>query len=555
MTVKAFRVENFMAFEDTDWIELTPICLLFGRNSSGKSAIIRALRFLKQSLRSHDGSLIFTDEYGVDLGYYRRAIHQQDLERNLAFSFRCSLEDTLDPLYEQVNLMRFGLDLPPVPAREFPNWVEIRMEYVSRDEGFKTWLSAFTISAPWGENTVHEKMTIAFDAYYSPERVQSGGEEWIFVSDLFSGHETDDDSAWLGINVEPLMGFLPALIVPPTRIFQESKSLQDLKLMQALLKELREDIASFLESIEYLGPIRPAPRRVYALDPTEQEHWRRQGWGAFLRLISGDIDELSRDQINEWMRDLKLGTLAQSFTSGRPSGDWAVVGDIEIDESEFLTVNLVDIGYGAAQVLPVIVESVLAQRDVLVIIEQPELHLHPSAQAELADLFIEAATRVRRFKDQKEAERNERLGKGERDPGLLTEEELRARRAKFLIETHSEHLLLRFQRRIMETLYERKLELSGAPKSSRDSISSDQGYPLDRKELLICFVVRSDGKSQIEFVRTDQTADFVSEDASESVPPSQLFLDFFEQDYVEVKEFSRIKAKLLRLENDELRDD
>lgn len=46
MSVKAIRLENFMAFSDTGWIELRPITLLFGRNSSGKSAIIRALRLL-----------------------------------------------------------------------------------------------------------------------------------------------------------------------------------------------------------------------------------------------------------------------------------------------------------------------------------------------------------------------------------------------------------------------------------------------------------------------------------------------------------------------------
>ena len=47
MTVQAIRLLNFMAFEDTGWIELRPITLLFGKNSSGKTAIIRALLLLK----------------------------------------------------------------------------------------------------------------------------------------------------------------------------------------------------------------------------------------------------------------------------------------------------------------------------------------------------------------------------------------------------------------------------------------------------------------------------------------------------------------------------
>ncbi len=58
MTVEAFRIQNFMGFEDSGWIELRPITLLFGRNSSGKSAILRALLLLRQSLSSQTEDLL-----------------------------------------------------------------------------------------------------------------------------------------------------------------------------------------------------------------------------------------------------------------------------------------------------------------------------------------------------------------------------------------------------------------------------------------------------------------------------------------------------------------
>lgn len=76
MTVKAIRLENFMAFADTGWIELRPITLLFGRNSSGKSTIIRALRLLRQSLNTPSGRpLRFVDNNGVDVGSYQQIVH------------------------------------------------------------------------------------------------------------------------------------------------------------------------------------------------------------------------------------------------------------------------------------------------------------------------------------------------------------------------------------------------------------------------------------------------------------------------------------------------
>jgi predicted ATPase len=86
-------------------------------------------------------------------------------------------------------------------------------------------------------------------------------------------------------------------------------------------------------------------------------------------------------------------------------------------------VDLTDVGFGISQVLPVVVESFYVPRHSTVIIEQPELHLHPRVQSELADLFV-AAIHAR--------ENNE------------------DRCIQFIIESHSEHFLQRLQRRVAE---------------------------------------------------------------------------------------------------------
>ncbi|MCL4519482.1 MAG: AAA family ATPase, partial [Thaumarchaeota archaeon] len=83
-----------------------------------------------------------------------------------------------------------------------------------------------------------------------------------------------------------------------------------------------------------------------------------------------------------------------------------------------VTVTHRDVGIGVSQVLPVLVYS-YANRNKLIAIEQPEIHIHPKLQADLADVFIESA-----------------LGE---------------RKNTFLLETHSEHLILRLLRRIRET--------------------------------------------------------------------------------------------------------
>ncbi len=89
-----------------------------------------------------------------------------------------------------------------------------------------------------------------------------------------------------------------------------------------------------------------------------------------------------------------------------------------LDKRSNIKVSLRDVGVGISQVLPVLVNAYSSDSDI-VVIEQPEIHLHPKLQSELADVFIETA---------------------------LGEE-----KKTFLIETHSEHLLLRIMRRIRET--------------------------------------------------------------------------------------------------------
>jgi hypothetical protein len=88
------------------------------------------------------------------------------------------------------------------------------------------------------------------------------------------------------------------------------------------------------------------------------------------------------------------------------------------DPKRDVWVALQDVGVGTSQVLPIILES-LAQTNKLIAIEQPELHLHPALQAELGDVFIESA-----------------LGENKNT---------------FLLETHSEHLLLRIMKRMRQT--------------------------------------------------------------------------------------------------------
>ena len=113
-------------------------------------------------------------------------------------------------------------------------------------------------------------------------------------------------------------------------------------------------------------------------------------------------------------------------------------------EPNGIEVSSVDVGVGLSQVIPVVVAA-LYQKTGIVAIEQPELHIHPALQLTLGDLFIS---------------------------------QIQDRNLMFLIETHSEHLMLRLQRRIRET-HENELP-PGAPALHPEQLAVHYVEPDDK---------------------------------------------------------------------------
>lgn len=126
-------------------------------------------------------------------------------------------------------------------------------------------------------------------------------------------------------------------------------------------------------------------------------------------------------------------------------------------------VSLQDVGVGTSQSLPVILEA-YGQSNQLIAIEQPELHLHPRLQAELGDVFIESA-----------------LGENKNT---------------FLLETHSEHLILRILRRIRET--------------SRGKLR-DGGIPIRPEDVAILFVEPGESGSVVREIEIDDQGRILSD--------------------------------------------
>ncbi len=166
------------------------------------------------------------------------------------------------------------------------------------------------------------------------------------------------------------------------------------------------------QSINYVSPLRAHPKRYYFLDKAKTN--------IFLDTLDGEAiaeilkeDSKLKSNVNLWLKKFNLHVDVGQLKD--------IIHSIVVKQNS-LELDLTDVGFGVSQVLPVIIQGFLSKENSITLIEQPEIHLHPTMQADLSDLFIDIA-----------------LPKTKKTP------------YKYLVvETHSEYLLKRLRRRISE---------------------------------------------------------------------------------------------------------
>ncbi|MYK94023.1 DUF3696 domain-containing protein, partial [Candidatus Poribacteria bacterium] len=213
-----------------------------------------------------------------------------------------------------------------------------------------------------------------------------------------------------------------SILIHIQNCYGQSSKESDISKILTLFSSAFEELFSH---VYYLGPVRARPRRHYHWDGSHPEDIGRWGYKAIDALLSARVNKLTIQreeqvvpvevQISEWLREMDL---AHSFSLERTDTRGGKNYDVRIQKSEHgAKVTLADMGFGLSQFLPVLVLCYYAPEGSTLILEQPGIHLHPKVQSELADLLIEVITK---------------------------------RNLQILIESHSEHLLNRLQRRVAE---------------------------------------------------------------------------------------------------------
>jgi predicted ATPase len=389
------RFKNFKAWKDSGDVRLAPLTVLFGANSAGKTSIPQLLLVLKQTAESSDRqrALQLGDSRTlVDLGTYDDAVHNHDTSEPMDIEFDWTLGDTLEVNDSQYRRSFSGTSLSfhvsiGADKRHQPLVQSLRYALSNAD--------TTTLDVTMKRRETGSKYDLESEHY---NLLRQQGRPWPLPEPVrFYGFPDE-----------------------ATAHYQNTAFLSDLVL----------ELERMLKSIFYVGPLREYPRRLYLWSGETPDHVGERGdraveailaaGGRFFNWRPKQRTKPLAELVAERLRSMHLISDFQVKQLGAHRKEYEVLVRTSPKLPE---VKLTDVGFGVSQVLPVIVEALYVPRRSIVIFEQPEIHLHPRVQADLADLFVDA---------------------------IRARENGEPRECQFIVESHSEHFLRRLQRRIAE---------------------------------------------------------------------------------------------------------
>ena len=392
--ITRLQAKNFKSWKDTGELTLAPLTGLFGTNSSGKTSILQMLLLLKQTVESPDRRQVLRlgDPTSiVDLGTFSDLVYRHDLSAILSLSLAWRLPQALvinNPESEKeelfhINDLHFSNSISEKSGRLAVESFQYR--FGSHDFGMQRKESRGDSDESRYELTHGD---------YPTKRSQ--GRPWPLPAPVKCYGFPDE-----AVGYYQNTGFLPDFVLAFEQVFSQ---------------------------MTYLGPLREYPQRSYVWAGEHPVDVGRRGDKAVAALLAAMSEKMKiprlvkkrhrlepiEARIAAWMKETDLIDSFELRPIAEGRKDYEVRVRKNTSSSEVL---ITDVGFGVSQILPVLVLCYYAPEHSTILLEQPEIHLHPSVQASLADVFIDV---------------------------------VKERHVQIILESHSEHLLRRLQRRIAE---------------------------------------------------------------------------------------------------------
>jgi hypothetical protein len=377
--VHEFAVQGFKSFMSNELLELAPLTLLYGKNSSGKSSLMGAIAVALQTLGGweqaagllvHQGSLRNMDRI-------RSALVDGNLAPELEFRIRFESNPSVPEIFLNSTWNRLLRRMEPrvIHLETTPELSFLYRPPTKRSDPFSAFLSLQDSSA-WHAFTAPQSLEVIDDM--APQFALGVG---------FPGSV----SGWVSSGVE-VSG---AAFADRTRTWDRQA------------REWARTLKRVLDDTIYIGPWRPIETGVRDIPGDSIPRWVDV-------TNTLTLDPGMSTAINGWLDRLGIGYQVDLLRLHADAPMDSSVVRLVLRDKIGRRLDSAEVGTGISQVLP-IVSACLFATNQLVLVEQPELHIHPRLQAELADLLVASVTN---------------------------------RGNQLLVESHSEHILLRIRRRI-----------------------------------------------------------------------------------------------------------
>ncbi|WP_446745188.1 DUF3696 domain-containing protein [Silvibacterium acidisoli] len=408
------RWKNYRAFEDTDWIALKPLTIFIGPNNAGKSSIVSPLLLMGQTMASREAvAPLVTRGPVIDLGLYKDIVHKGDTTKDMFLGFRFHLHK---PTPKKLG------KLGTYP----PGSIEVTLS--SDQESKDPYLRRFELK------DIHDRSM--FSQSINKEGNYDLSSDWI---NLRNGWERGAIEKNKPINFL----FSPAGALRGYQTEDGSEKAKEVKFSKPFsmyliaLGHMFDEIRDVFRDLAYIGPLRDRPRRYYEISNDMPDSVGSHG--EHMASLLHRRMPLIRTKLNDWVRRFEFGRELKL----KKLSDDQLFSLFFTESVGYRETNITDSGFGASQVLPLIVQALTAPTSSITIAEQPEIHLNPRLQYALADLFVDMATNDRRV----------------------------------IVETHSDHLLLRLRRLIAQGRID-PAQVALYFVEKKDGISSIRDIPL-----------------------------------------------------------------------------
>lgn len=393
-------------------IDIKPLTVIMGKNSCGKSSLIHSLLLLKQTMESND-KLSAVNLEGRFLKYSNLNELSYKIPRiqtaSIGYEFKTTEETTI----------KIGIRNKKINDHYIPQVSEWRVNDIEGNEILDA-LKRKSIITMLSDNEFFER--------FLSKKTSLKIDFRNFIPETLILENFDDEEN------------LSSRFSIPFTTFER-------------IRPTINEFTSTIDNIKYLSPVRASPQRAY-IHYTETSHDVNEDgfnaahyfWVHKDRKVKWKGQEITLvEAANKCLACVGLTQKIQPVKSGK------LIYQIKVSLDEKKSVTIADVGFGYSQVIPTILTGLTSNKDNLVLIEQPEIHLHPSSCANLADLFL----------------------------GLIED------KRRFIIESHSQDFINRLQLRVIEnpTLAE-KINIifidkddNGNPKANQFTIDKNGNFP------------------------------------------------------------------------------